>query len=132
MMCLETHQHPPPPRAYHNCIRSKGEPGWQPVEAVDPERFRRLYAINVEGVLNTVAAVSPGMKAACAGKIVNVSSGAGLKPSLTGIQGYTAAKHAQVGLSATVCGHAVFAAKCVSAGNLLVLLTIILYLLHFE
>ena len=80
-------------------LPSKGETGWEAVEDVEPEKFRRLYAINVEGVLNTVAAVAPGMKAACSGKIVNISSGAGLRPSLTGIQGYTAAKHAQIGLT---------------------------------
>lgn len=33
------------------------------------------------------------------GRIVTISSGAGLRPSLTGIQAYTAAKHALVGLT---------------------------------
>jgi len=33
------------------------------------------------------------------GRIVNISSGAGLRPSLTGIQAYTSAKHALVGLT---------------------------------
>jgi 3-oxoacyl-[acyl-carrier protein] reductase len=33
------------------------------------------------------------------GRIVNIASGAGLRPSLTGIQAYTAAKHALVGLT---------------------------------
>jgi 3-oxoacyl-[acyl-carrier protein] reductase len=32
-------------------------------------------------------------------RIVNLASGAGLRPSLTGIQAYTAAKHALVGLT---------------------------------
>jgi NAD(P)-dependent dehydrogenase (short-subunit alcohol dehydrogenase family) len=39
------------------------------------------------------------MKKAGEGKIVNISSGAGLRPSLTNIQGYTTAKHAQIGLT---------------------------------
>ena len=39
------------------------------------------------------------MKRAGEGKIVNISSGAGLRPSLTSIQGYTTAKHAQIGLT---------------------------------
>jgi 3-oxoacyl-[acyl-carrier protein] reductase len=39
------------------------------------------------------------MKAAGWGRIVTVSSGAGLRPSLTGIQAYAAAKHALVGLT---------------------------------
>ena len=39
------------------------------------------------------------MKAARFGRIVTISSGAGLRPSLTGIQAYSAAKHALVGLT---------------------------------
>ena len=39
------------------------------------------------------------MKAARAGRIVNISSGAGMRPSLTGIQAYAAAKHAVVGFT---------------------------------
>jgi 3-oxoacyl-[acyl-carrier protein] reductase len=39
------------------------------------------------------------MKRAGWGRIVTVSSGAGLRPSLTGIQAYAAAKHALVGLT---------------------------------
>ena len=39
------------------------------------------------------------MRAAGGGRIVNIASGAGLRPSLTGIQAYTAAKHALVGLT---------------------------------
>jgi len=39
------------------------------------------------------------MKRAGAGRIVNISSGAGLQASLTGIQAYCSAKHAVVGLT---------------------------------
>ena len=39
------------------------------------------------------------MKQAGYGRIVNISSGAGLRPSLTGIQAYASAKHALVGLT---------------------------------
>jgi 3-oxoacyl-[acyl-carrier protein] reductase len=39
------------------------------------------------------------MKRAGRGRIVNISSGAGLQPSLTGIQAYCSAKHAVVGLT---------------------------------
>ena len=39
------------------------------------------------------------MKTARWGRIVTISSGAGLRPSLTGIHAYTAAKHALVGLT---------------------------------
>src|SRR5256885_7438354 len=39
------------------------------------------------------------MKAAHSGRIVNISSGAGLSISLTGIQAYASAKAAQIGLT---------------------------------
>lgn len=78
---------------------SRGEDGWEPIEAVTLSKFQRLFDINVVGVLHTSAAVAPGMKKAGEGKIVNISSGAGLRPSLTNIQGYTTAKHAQIGLT---------------------------------
>ena len=39
------------------------------------------------------------MKAARRGRIVNISSGAGLGISLTGIQAYASAKAAQIGLT---------------------------------
>jgi 3-oxoacyl-[acyl-carrier protein] reductase len=39
------------------------------------------------------------MKRAGRGRIVTISSGAGLQPSLTGIQAYASAKHAVVGLT---------------------------------
>lgn len=86
---------------------------------MNPAKFRKLYEINVEGVLNTCAAVATGMKAAGAGKIINISSGAGLRPSLTGIQGYTAAKHAQIGLTkqlALELGPAGINVNCIAPG----------------
>jgi 3-oxoacyl-[acyl-carrier protein] reductase len=46
-----------------------------------------------------VQAVAPHMKAQRSGRIVNISSGAGLRTSLTGIQAYAAAKAAQIGLT---------------------------------
>jgi 3-oxoacyl-[acyl-carrier protein] reductase len=39
------------------------------------------------------------MKAAGRGRIVNISSGAGVQAARTGVQAYTAAKHAIVGLT---------------------------------
>ena len=42
------------------------------------------------------------MRAAGYGRIVNIASGAGLRPSLTGIQAYTAAKHGMVAMSHTI------------------------------
>jgi len=42
---------------------------------------------------------SGGHERAGSGRIINISSGAGLAPSLTGIQAYCSAKHAVVGLT---------------------------------
>ena len=44
-------------------------------------------------------ALAPAMVEKGWGRIVTIASGAGLRPSLTGIQAYTAAKHALVGLT---------------------------------
>jgi len=71
----------------------------RPVEEVTPEEWRAVYDVNVTGAFYCVQAVVPGMKAAGDGRIVNISSGAGLGISLTGIQAYASAKAAQIGLT---------------------------------
>ena len=71
----------------------------QPLEEVTPEQWRAIFDANLGGALHFTQAVAPGMKAARGGRIVNISSGAGLRPSLTGIQAYAAAKHAIVGFT---------------------------------
>lgn len=71
----------------------------RPVEEVDQESWRALFAINVDAAFSFARAVVPGMKRAHSGRIVNISSGAGLGVSLTGIQAYAAAKAAQIGLT---------------------------------
>lgn len=71
----------------------------QPLEAVTPRQWQEIFDVNVTGAFNFAQAVVPGMKAAKAGRIVNISSGAGLGVSLTGIQAYASAKAAQIGLT---------------------------------
>jgi 3-oxoacyl-[acyl-carrier protein] reductase len=71
----------------------------QPLEKVDEEVWRQLFEANVDAAFFCAQAVAPLMKAKGAGRIVTISSGAGLRPSLTGIQAYSAAKHALVGLT---------------------------------
>lgn len=71
----------------------------RPLEEVMPEQFGAIFAVNVEGVFYFAQAVAPAMKAARYGRIVNISSGAGLGISLTGIQAYASAKAAQIGLT---------------------------------
>lgn len=70
-----------------------------PIEAVRPEGWQAIFAANVEAAFWLVQAAAPAMQAQGWGRIVTISSGAGLRPSLTGIQAYTAAKHALVGLT---------------------------------
>ena len=74
-----------------------------PLEAVTPEQWNAILAVNVSGAFYLCQAVAPGMKAAGAGRIVNISSGAGLTFSLTGIQAYAAAKAALISLTRQLC-----------------------------
>ena len=71
----------------------------QPLEAVTPEQWNAIFAVNASGAFYLCQAVAPGMKAARSGRIVNISSGAGLTISLTGIQAYAASKAALISLT---------------------------------
>ena len=73
--------------------------GPQPLEDVSDQDWNTIFDINVNAAFTLCRAAAPGMKRAGAGRIVNISSGAGLQPSLTGIQAYCSAKHAVVGLT---------------------------------
>ena len=70
-----------------------------PLDAVTEPDWRAIFAANVDSALWSAQAVAPAMRAAGRGRIVTIASGAGLRPSLTGIHAYTAAKHALVGLT---------------------------------
>lgn len=71
----------------------------RPLEEISPKQWRDIFEVNVTGAFFFAQAVSPQMKAARYGRIVNISSGAGLGISLTGIQAYASAKAAQIGLT---------------------------------
>lgn len=71
----------------------------RPVEEVPEEDWHAIFDINTHAAFNLARSAVPGMKRAGGGRIVTISSGAGLKPSRTGIQAYCAAKHALVGLT---------------------------------
>jgi 3-oxoacyl-[acyl-carrier protein] reductase len=71
----------------------------QPIEEVSEQDWLVLFEANVHGAFWCSQAAAPHMKRQNFGRIVNISSGAGLRPSLTGIQAYTASKHALVGLT---------------------------------
>ena len=71
----------------------------RPLEDVSDDSWDRIFAINVGAAMVMARAVVPGKKRAGAGRIVNISSGAGLQASLTGVQAYCSAKHAVIGLT---------------------------------
>jgi 3-oxoacyl-[acyl-carrier protein] reductase len=71
----------------------------RPVEEVLDADWDRIFAFNVGAAFALSRAAAGGMKRAGRGRIVNISSGAGLAASLTGIHAYCAAKHAVVGLT---------------------------------
>ncbi|MEM9250702.1 MAG: SDR family NAD(P)-dependent oxidoreductase [Pseudomonadota bacterium] len=71
----------------------------RPVEDVSDTAWRAIFAANVDSAFHLARGVAPAMKAAGWGRIVTIASGAGLRPSLTRIQAYCAAKHALVGLT---------------------------------
>lgn len=71
----------------------------KPLEEVTPEEWHRIFDVNLSAVFWSAQAAAPGMKRARYGRIVNISSGAGLGVSLTGIQAYASAKAGQIGLT---------------------------------
>ena len=82
-----------------NCAGGvRGQVG-RPLEEICKQDWLVLFDANVHGAFFCSQAVAPEMKKSGFGRIINISSGAGLRPSLTGIQAYTASKHALVGLT---------------------------------
>lgn len=71
----------------------------RPLEDIAPEQWQAIFDVNCTGAFYCAQAVAPGMKEQRSGRIINISSGAGLGISLTGIQAYASAKAAQIGLT---------------------------------
>ncbi len=71
----------------------------RPLEVIAPEEWRAIFDVNVNGAFYFSQAVAAGMKRGNFGRIINISSRAGLEISLTGIQAYASAKAAQIGLT---------------------------------
>ena len=71
----------------------------RPLEEITPADWQAIVDVNLGATLWCAQAVAPAMKRARGGRIVNISSGAGLGVSLTGIQAYAAAKAGQIGLT---------------------------------
>ena len=81
----------------HSAGGTVGQAG-QPLETVTLEKWQAIFDVNLKGAFICSQAVAPGMKQAGAGRILIISSGAGLGVSLTGIQAYASAKAGQIGL----------------------------------
>jgi 3-oxoacyl-[acyl-carrier protein] reductase len=71
----------------------------RPLEEVSGEEWQAIVAVNQTAAFWTAQAVAPAMKEAGRGRIINISSGAGLGVSKTGIQAYASAKAGQIGLT---------------------------------
>lgn len=76
----------------------RGQVG-RPIEEISEQDWRTIFDVNVTGAFYFAQAVTPGMKQRKRGRIINISSRAGLEISLTGIQAYASAKAAQIGLT---------------------------------
>ena len=82
-----------------NCAGGvRGQVG-RPLEAITPADWQSIVDANLSGAFWCAQAVAPAMKAAGYGRIVNISSRAGLATSLTGIQAYASAKAGLIGLT---------------------------------
>jgi 3-oxoacyl-[acyl-carrier protein] reductase len=82
-----------------NCAGGvRGQVG-RPLEAITPADWQSIVEVNLSGAFWCTQAVAPGMKAERYGRVINISSGAGLGISLTGIQAYASAKAGLIGLT---------------------------------
>jgi len=79
-----------------------GQVGRAP-ETVPEADWHAIFAVNLDAAFWFSQAVIPRMKAKRSGRIVNISSGAGLTISKTGIQAYASAKAGQLGLTRQLC-----------------------------
>ena len=64
----------------------------KPMDQVTPTEWNDIIAVNMSAAFWFAQGVVPAMKARGFGRIINISSGAGLNISLTGIQAYATAK----------------------------------------
>ncbi len=69
-----------------------GSGGAGSLDTFDPAQMARMRAVNSDGVIHTVRAVAPGMKARGYGRIVNIASNAAIGTGLPGTTFYAASK----------------------------------------
>jgi NAD(P)-dependent dehydrogenase (short-subunit alcohol dehydrogenase family) len=78
-------------------VANAGAAETAPFGKTGPEQFRRLFELNVLGIVNCAQVLLPGMIARKFGRVVAVASTAGLK-GYGYVSAYVASKHAVVGL----------------------------------
>ncbi len=71
----------------------------RPLEEVTEDAWRAVVDANLTTTFLCTRAAVPGMKQRGWGRIINISSGAGLTVSKTGIQAYASAKAGQIGFT---------------------------------
>lgn len=76
----------------------RGQVG-RPIEEISGSDWQTIFDVNLSGAFFMTQAVAPSMKKQKFGRVINISSGAGLGISLTGIQAYASAKAGQIGLT---------------------------------
>ena len=82
-----------------NCAGGvRGQSG-RPIEEITAEDWQAILDANLSSTFFVTQAIVPAMKRRRAGRVVNISSGAGRGVSLTGIQAYASAKAGQIGLT---------------------------------
>jgi 3-oxoacyl-[acyl-carrier protein] reductase len=69
-----------------------GAGGAGSLDTFDPARMARMRAVNSDGVIHTVRAVAPSMKARGYGRIINIASNAAIGTGLPGTTFYAASK----------------------------------------
>jgi 3-oxoacyl-[acyl-carrier protein] reductase len=82
-----------------NCAGGVAGQVGRPLEEVTDEDWHAVIEANLTTAFLCSRAVVPGMKERRWGRIINIASTAGLGVSKTGIQAYTSAKAAQIGLT---------------------------------
>lgn len=82
----------------HILVNNAGKPASRAIAKSDGKFWRDMLAVNLDGVYHMTRAVIPGMIAGEWGRIVNVSSTAGLR-GYAYCTAYCAAKHGVIGLT---------------------------------
>lgn len=91
-------QHGPFDILVHSAGGVCGQVG-RPLEEIEEADWDAIVNINMKAAFLLAQATAPAMKAKGYGRMVFISSGAGLGVSLTGIQAYASAKAGEIGLT---------------------------------